>query len=113
MEAGRLRYVITFQKEITTNVTSGDKTKTYEDIATVRADVQPIRGAEVVGAGEAINSIETLRFLIRADKRIYSPTGTDSGTKTSILHRGLRYNVKSVAPLHNVYGIEITAERVK
>lgn len=114
MDAGRLKHVITIQRESETINSDGDTVTALVDVAeNIRADIRSVRASERIGAGQAITSTEVLKFIVRQDARIYSDNGNDEFTKTVILHRGQKYKVVGVMPLYNVRGLELLGELIK
>lgn len=113
MESGKLKFSISIQEYSEVVTSSGDVTKSWVEVAAVRADILPVRANEKISTGQTVISIEALKFIIRADQRIYADNGSDSGTKLRIVHRSVNYDVRSIAPLYNVRGLELLAERTK
>lgn len=87
MEAGRLRHRVTLQKTVTTrDPDTGDTIRTWVDVATVWASVEPLSAREFI-ASAAMQSKVTARIVIRhraVDHRM------------RILHRGKIYNIEGV-----------------
>lgn len=112
MEIGRLRHPIVIEKFTVSVNSDGDDIKAWTPVARVRADVKPVRANEKISSGQTTVAIELIKFMVRADRRIYAFDGADVGTKIRIKHRELYYNVVGIAPMYNVRGLELTAERI-
>lgn len=88
IEAGRLRHQVTIQRQAQTqDPQTGELTVTWEDVATVRAAVEPISAREFLAAQEPnakITSLVTIRHL----------EGVDASMR--VVYRGKRYNIHGV-----------------
>ena len=88
MRAGRLRHRVTIQHKVTTKDEYGSTITTWEDLATVWADVLPVKGRELIAA-ETAAAVTTVKFVIRYRADV---TATDM----RIQFRGLTYNITAV-----------------
>lgn len=89
MNPGRLRHKITFQQNKPIELPSGTYVDKWEDIATVRAEVKPISGRELLAAEAELSEV-TVRVWLR-----YRPDITPS---CRMVYRGLNYDIQSVIP---------------
>ena len=64
MEAGKLRHQVKLQRVTVAADSHGDQTKTWTDLATVRASIEPLSGRELVNA-QAMQSDVTHRVRMR------------------------------------------------
>ncbi|EMX8646046.1 phage head closure protein [Providencia stuartii] len=91
MQAGRLRHKVTFQQNKPIELPSGTYVDDWEDIATVRAEVKPISGRELLAAEAELSEV-TVRVWLR-----YRPDITPA---CRMIYRGLNYDIQSV--IHDV-----------
>jgi SPP1 family predicted phage head-tail adaptor len=64
MEAGKLRHQVKLQRVAVSADSHGDQTKTWTDLATVRASIEPLSGREFLQASQVMSDI-TVRIRIR------------------------------------------------
>ena len=64
MEAGKLRHQVKLQRVTVAADSHGDQTKTWVDLATVRASIEPLSGREFLQASQVMSDI-TVRIRIR------------------------------------------------
>ena len=64
MEAGKLRHQVKLQRVTVAADSHGDQTKTWTDLATVRASIEPLSGREFLQASQVMSDI-TVRIRIR------------------------------------------------
>jgi len=64
IRAGELRHRVTIQQKSVTRNTLGEEVVTWQDVATVWADVQPLSGKEYFDA-QQVNAEVTVRIRIR------------------------------------------------
>lgn len=64
MKAGRLRHRVTIQKPVETQNTYGEAEVRWQDVATVWASVEPLRGREYLAAKQMVSEVE-VRVVIR------------------------------------------------
>lgn len=68
MRAGRLRHVVTLERQSATQDAMGQRVDVWTTIATVRASVEPIRGNEFIAAsGERAELTTRIRIRYSAD----------------------------------------------
>lgn len=89
MNPGRLRHKVTFQQNKPIELPSGTYVDDWEDIATVRAEVKPISGRELLAAEAELSEV-TVRVWLR-----YRPDITPS---CRMVYRGLNYDIQSAIP---------------
>lgn len=87
MNAGRLSHRITLQRRATTEDALGQPVGAWQDVATVWADAQPIRGREWFQAEAAQSSID-VRFTLRHRRDV------SSGMR--VFWNGRPYDIQSV-----------------
>ena len=64
MEAGKLRHQVKLQRVTVAADSHGDQTKTWADLATVRASIEPLSGREFLQASQVMSDI-TVRIRVR------------------------------------------------
>lgn len=64
MEAGKLRHQVKLQRVTVAADSHGDQTKTWTDLATVRASIEPLSGREFLQASQVMSDI-TVRIRVR------------------------------------------------
>lgn len=64
MNAGKLRHRVTIQKPVETQSGTGDPLVRWQDVATVWAMVEPLRGREFFAAKQMVSEVE-VRVVIR------------------------------------------------
>ncbi|EPH3101441.1 phage head closure protein [Providencia stuartii] len=89
MQAGRLRHKVTFQQNKPIELPSGTYVDDWEDIATVRAEVKPISGRELLAADAEMAEV-TVRVWLRYR--------ADITPACRMVYRGLNYDIQSVIP---------------
>lgn len=99
MQAGKLDRQITIQTKVETIAASGAVTETWEDMATVRAEVRE-QTADEIATGFGLAEAETLVFVIR-----WHPARVT--TDQRILYRGKAYDVKQVAEIGRRQGLKL------
>lgn len=72
MQAGTLRKVITLQARSTMQDALGQQLQTWADVATVRADIQPLSGRELLAA-QAIRTEVSHRISLRYSSLLADP----------------------------------------
>jgi len=69
MEAGKLRHQVKLQRVTVSADSHGDQTKTWADLATVRASIEPLSGREFLQASQVMSDI-TVRIRIHKRNNI-------------------------------------------
>lgn len=90
MRAGRLREVISFQRRTESLDGYGDDRGTWTDLATVRAQVEPLTGREFF-ASQQTQSEVSVRVVCR-----YSPDIAGVTVKDRIKHGDVYYDIRSI-----------------
>jgi SPP1 family predicted phage head-tail adaptor len=101
MIASRLRQKLTLQKEIQTSDTAGGYTRTWEDVADVWAEIEPIAAREKFIAMQMESEI-THRMHLRAR------TGVDASQRLS--GDGRVFYIRSVTPIERNSLLELLVE---
>ncbi|AOR64860.1 phage head closure protein [Pectobacterium wasabiae] len=90
MNIGKMRHRVTIQNFTTTRDAGGQPIETWNDIATVWAEVSPISGRELVSSG-AVSAEATIRVWMRfrrdvsAASRLYCLNGPFKGLALDII----------------------------
>lgn len=92
MNTGRMRHIITLQEKRSTIGEYGGMVDTWQDVATVWASVEPLRGRELFAA-QAAQSVTTVRF------RIWYMDGVSQAMR--ILFGSKVYNIESVIDINH------------
>jgi SPP1 family predicted phage head-tail adaptor len=88
IEAGRLRQRVTIQESTETETAGGDVLKDWEDMDTVWASIEPLRGREYFD-GRVVEAEQTVRIRMR-----YRSDVTEA---MRIVHNGTTYEIRNVA----------------
>jgi len=99
--SSRLRQKLMLQKEVRTPDTSGGYTRSWEDVAEVWAEIEPISGRERLFAMQQISEL-THRLLLRARADIDASQRLVSEDRT--------FYIRYVAPLNHGELLELLAE---
>ncbi|MDX7992960.1 phage head closure protein [Xenorhabdus littoralis] len=89
MKAGRLRHRITLQHFQTDVLPSGQRAQSWQDIATVWAEVKHISGRELLAAGAA---------LAETTVRVWLRYRSDVSPASRMVFRGQVYDIQAVIP---------------
>ncbi len=89
MQAGRLRNTVTFQQNTPIELPSGTYDDHWVDIATVRAEVKPISGRELLAADAEMSEVTV---------RVWMRYRSDITPACRMVYRGLNYDIQSVIP---------------
>ena len=102
VQAGQLAERVTFQQKGVTKNAIGEEVVTWSDVATVWADVRPVRGGEFYAANQMQQTLD-LRIFIRARSGITHDL--------RLVWRGTPYDITGVIPGTAKYEglIEVTA----
>ncbi len=80
MEAGKLRHQVTIKKPVETQNTYGEPEVRWQDVATVWAQVEPLRGREYFAAKQMVSEVEariTIRYRSDVTAKMKVSKGTD------------------------------------
>ncbi|GAB7128040.1 hypothetical protein JCM19000A_25470 [Silvimonas sp. JCM 19000] len=108
MRAARLRHRISIQRKTITRSPSGEQLHEWQEIASVRAGVEPLRGSERIADGQVRASVDTL-IVIRYQR------GLKVGADDRVVHGDDIYNVASAIDVrgeHDTIEIMATANGV-
>lgn len=98
LRAGDLRNSVTLQRRVTGKDALGQSRATWEDVATVRASVEPLKGRELFAAGQTLAPVD-----MRVRTRYLS--GVTAGMR--LVWSGVAYGITAVI---NVDGLGHTLE---
>lgn len=93
MNAGKLRHRITVDEPMTTIEPNGEEIVTFETVDTVWGSIEPLTGRELLQENAIMGAMDT-RFRLR-----WSPKIDAINAKWRLTHRGVLYNIKSIAHL--------------
>ena len=103
MDAGRLDRLITLRR-IAAGVNGyGEPTRDLQDLAEVRAKVEPVSDGERMRAGESLSE-QKFRFVVRYSSQV---SGVD--TRDFVQFDGRLYDINGIKPLGRRKHLEITA----
>lgn len=80
MNAGKLRHRVTIQSPVEVQSGTGDPVVTWQDVATVWAMVEPLRGREYLAAKQTVSEIEVrvvIRYMAGITAKMKIVHGTD------------------------------------
>lgn len=102
MKAGRLDRRIRIERAVVDRDTHGGRTEVWEVLMEVYAQVTPLRGRDLVAAGQVMPGVET-KFTIRWREGILN--------SDRIVYGGNVYNIQHIAEIGRTVGLEILAKR--
>lgn len=102
MRAGRLDRRIRIERATVDRDTHGGKTETWALLMEVYAQVTPLRGRELVAAGQVMPGVET-KFTIRWREGILPAD--------RIVYEGVHYDIQHLAEIGRRVALEILAKR--
>lgn len=89
MRAGPLQSRVTIKRHVTGQDEIGQPVDTWEDVATVWANIRNLRGAEAIRADKEVSTVQT---SIRIRKR------TDVTAAMRVVYGSTTYEIKAVLP---------------
>ena len=102
MRAGKLTHTIAIEREVETVKPSGHVARTWETIATMRAELKQASATEfLAGFGEA--DARNVIFLVRWP-------AIEITTADRIRHNGQSYDIKGLVEIGRRRGLELRAE---
>ena len=102
MRSGDLNSRVTIRKRVGTG-SLGQPSNTWEDVATVWANIRHLNGAESIRAG-AITSI------VNASIRIRNRAGVTAAMR--VVHAGVNYEIQAVLPGSDGVSLDLVAKVV-
>ncbi len=80
MQSGKLRHQVTIKRPVETQNTYGEPEVRWQDVATVWAQVEPLRGREYFAAKQMVSEVEariTIRYRSDVTAKMKVSKGTD------------------------------------